>query len=213
MKSSYWLLSAAGAALIVGATAAQAPAQQTPDGAALFDLRCKMCHEPAISRAPDRATLASMPAASIVDALTNGVMVPMAGGLTPADKSAIAAFLTQTPDAHPAPTATRGAPAGPPPPSGVDVPCATNPPITPTGTDWTNLGFDVNGRRYNPTPGLTTAQVSRLKVKWSFAMSGGGMPTVIGDYLFITNRNGKSYALDAKTGCVHWAIEVGSRTT
>jgi polyvinyl alcohol dehydrogenase (cytochrome) len=213
MKTSYWFLSVAGAALIVGATTAQAQAQQMPDGAALFDSHCKMCHEPAISRAPDRTTLAAMPQASIVDALTNGVMVPMAAGLTPADKTAIAAFLTQTPDAHPGPVAARGAPAGPPAPAGVDKMCATNPPIAPTATDWTSVGFDVNNRRYNPNPGLTTAEVSRLKVKWSFAMGGGSMPTVIGDYLFIANRAGKTYALDAKTGCVHWAIETASRTT
>lgn len=210
MKSSYWLLSAAGAALVLGATAVSAPAQQTPNGAALFDSHCKMCHDPAITRAPDRTTLAAMPAASIVDALTNGVMAPMATGLTPADKTAIAAFLTQTPDAHPGPAAAAGAA---PPPAGVDKMCATNPPITATSTDWTNLGYDVNSRRYNPTPGLTAAEVPRLKVKWSFAMGGGGMPTVIGDYLFITNRAGKTYALDAKTGCVHWAIETASRTT
>ncbi len=54
----------------------------------------------------------------------------------------------------------------------------------------------------------------RLKVKWAFSMAGGGQPTVIGDWLFITNRGGKFYALDAKTGCVHWAIEdAASRTT
>src|SRR6202035_939754 len=41
-----------------------------------------------------------------------------------------------------------------------------------------------------------------------------GQPTVVGDWLFITNRGGKFYALDAKTGCVHWAVEdAASRTT
>jgi polyvinyl alcohol dehydrogenase (cytochrome) len=40
------------------------------------------------------------------------------------------------------------------------------------------------------------------------------MPTVVGDWLFTTNRNGRFYALDAKTGCVRWVVEgVGSRTT
>ena len=48
----------------------------------------------------------------------------------------------------------------------------------------------------------------KLKVKWAFAMTGGGQPTVVGDWLLVTNRSGKFYALDAKTGCVHW---VGGR--
>ena len=39
------------------------------------------------------------------------------------------------------------------------------------------------------------------------------MPTVIGDWLFMANRTGKLYALDAKTGCVHWVVDAASRTT
>ena len=44
-------------------------------------------------------------------------------------------------------------------------------------------------------------------MKWSFAMVGGAQPTVVGDWLFITNRSGEFYALDANTGCVHWVVE------
>jgi polyvinyl alcohol dehydrogenase (cytochrome) len=45
-------------------------------------------------------------------------------------------------------------------------------------------------------------------------MPGGGQPIVVGNWLFITNRSGKFYALDAKTGCVHWAVDdASSRTT
>jgi polyvinyl alcohol dehydrogenase (cytochrome) len=55
--------------------------------------------------------------------------------------------------------------------------------------------------------------VPKLKVKWAYAMAGGGMPTVVGDWLFISNRSGKTYALDAKTGCVHWALDIAARTT
>jgi polyvinyl alcohol dehydrogenase (cytochrome) len=45
-------------------------------------------------------------------------------------------------------------------------------------------------------------------------MVGGGMPTVVGDWLFFTNRTGKFYALDARSGCARWIAEgVTSRTT
>jgi polyvinyl alcohol dehydrogenase (cytochrome) len=185
-----------------------ATAQQAPNGSALFDSRCKACHDPAIDRAPNRSTLAAMRSSSIIEALTNGVMTPMAAGLSAADKAAIAEYLTLMPDAHPAaPGAVASAPAG------IDKPCLTHPAISPTDTDWTSVGFDTQSRRYNPHPGLSVSEVSRLKVKWSFAMSGGSMPTVIGDWLFMSNRSGKVNALDAKTGCVHWAIEATSRTT
>ncbi len=191
---------------------AQTPASAI--GETIFNARCKSCHEPAIDRAPSRVALSAYGAAQIVQAMTNGVMSPMAQGLSQSDKDAVAAYLTTAqvgPDAHPAPGAARPIPAAA---RGVDVMCATNPPIHETPTDWRSVGLDANSSRYQPNPGLKAADVSKLQVKWSFAMSGGSMPTVIGDWLFITNRSGKFYALDAKTGCVHWVLEgVGARTT
>ena len=68
--------------------------------------------------------------------------------------------------------------------------------------------------RFQRRPGLTPADAPKLKVKWSFSMTGGGQPTVVGDWLFVTNRSGKFYALDARTGCVHWSVDdLVSRTT
>ncbi|MGZ6016498.1 MAG: outer membrane protein assembly factor BamB family protein [Phenylobacterium sp.] len=173
-------------------------------GGTVFNTRCKACHEPNIDRAPSRATLATYPPAAIIDALTNGVMKPMAAGLSDADKQNVAAFLT-APDAS-AQTAAARRPA-PPAAVGVDVKCETNPPIKATGSDWTSVGLETS-HRYQANPGLKTADIARLKVKWSFAMSGSsGMPTVIGDWLFTANRSGKFYALDPNTGCVRWVVD------
>ncbi len=217
MRHSAWT---AFAAAVVGATmlaaSSTAPAQ-TPapaSGEAVFNARCKSCHEPAIDRAPSRVALSAFPPAQIIQALTNGVMTPMAQGLSQSDKEAVAAFLTTAqagPDAHPAPGGARPVSTMA---RGVDVMCAANPPIQETASDWRSVGMDVNSRRYQPNPGLKASDVPKLKVKWAFAMTGGSMPTVIGDWLFITNRSGKFYALDAKTGCVHWVLDnVASRTT
>ena len=215
MKAWIWVAAAAvsGALLAVPVSAA-AQAVSPSAGEAVFNARCKSCHEPAIDRAPNRVALSALQPAQIVTALTSGVMTAMAQGLSTADKEAVAAFLTTAqagPDAHPAPGAARPVPTAA---RGVDVMCTVNSPIQATPTDWTSVGFDANSRRFQPNPGLTAAQVPKLKVKWSFAMAGGSMPTVIGDWLFITNRSGKFYALDAKTGCVHWVLEgVSARTT
>ncbi len=191
-----------------------AHAQDAAAGEQVFNARCKGCHEPAIERAPTKATLSTYPSATIVDALTNGVMKPMAAGLSDADKAAVAAYLTAQAVPGPAPT-QRAAGARPAPPTvvGIDVKCDVNPPIKATPSDWTSVGLDTS-HRYQALPGLTLAQIPKLKVKWSFAMSGGSMPSVIGDWLFITNRSGKFYALDANTGCVRWVVENAvSRTT
>jgi polyvinyl alcohol dehydrogenase (cytochrome) len=169
------------------------------NGADVFNARCKSCHEPAVARAPTRAELAFRAPADIVTALTTGVMSPMAKGLSRAEIDAVALFL--------APGQQLGS-------AGEDKMCPTNGPIKASASDWPALGPDENSSRYQPKPGISAADVANLKVKWAFSMPGGGQPVVVGDWLFITNRGGKFYALDAKTGCVHWAVEdAGSRTT
>jgi len=86
----------AGAAIL----ATSAVGQTAPDrakGQAIFEERCKACHDPAVDRAPPREELAAKPTADIVAALTTGPMAPVAEGLTPQDKQAIAAYLTAKP--------------------------------------------------------------------------------------------------------------------
>ena len=209
MNSKFWLVLAVS---VAGALRAGASAHaEASSGQNIYNARCAGCHEGGADRAPNRTALSAFPAGHIVDVLTNGIMQPMAAGLSDPDKQAVAAFLTSAPAA---PQAATGA-ARPQQASngGVDKICAVHPPIRSTGSDWTEVGFGANAMRYQPTPGLRASDVPKLKVKWSFAMPGGSMPTVIGDWLFIANRTGKLYALDAKTGCVHWVVNAQSRTT
>jgi polyvinyl alcohol dehydrogenase (cytochrome) len=180
------------------ARAEETSTHQPADGKSVFDARCKSCHEPAVERAPTRAELALRSPADIVAVLTSGVMAPMAKGLSHPDIEAVALYLAP----------------GRPGSAGADKPCAVNAPIQASSSDWPTLGPDDNSTRFQPNPGFRAADVPRLKLKWSFSMPGGGQPIVVGDWLFITNRGGKFYALDARLGCVHWAVEeAGSRTT
>jgi mono/diheme cytochrome c family protein len=87
---------AASAAILAGSAAGQA-APDKARGEAIFEERCKACHDPAVDRAPTREELAAKPPADIVAALTTGPMVPVAEGLTPEDKQAVAAYLTAKP--------------------------------------------------------------------------------------------------------------------
>jgi polyvinyl alcohol dehydrogenase (cytochrome) len=178
---------------------AQQAGAQPATGEAVFNTRCKMCHEPAVERAPGRMELAYRPRKDIVAALTTGVMAPMAQGLSRPEIEAVALFLAPGPQLASA---------------GTDKMCASNAPIRASASDWPILGLDENSSRFQPNPGFKAADVARLKVKWAFSMVGGGQPIVIGDWLFITNRGDKFYALDAKSGCVHWAVDdASSRTT
>ena len=79
--------------LLAAPAAGQAPAPPER-GAAIFAERCKECHEAGDDRTPPRAELAKKTVDEIVAALTTGPMVPVAEGLTPDDKRAVAVFLT-----------------------------------------------------------------------------------------------------------------------
>jgi polyvinyl alcohol dehydrogenase (cytochrome) len=91
--------SAGAAAVILAVAVLAAPAAgQTPApvarGAAIFAERCKECHDPATDRAPSRQELAAKTPEEIVAAMTTGPMTPVAEGLTPEEKQAVATFLT-----------------------------------------------------------------------------------------------------------------------
>jgi mono/diheme cytochrome c family protein len=84
--------------------AAPSPAAMSADGQALFNQRCKTCHNAAAADAPEQSALAAHPRATIVATLTSGEMADMAKDLTPAQIAAIATYLTpsQGPAASPA---------------------------------------------------------------------------------------------------------------
>lgn len=204
---------AAGLAAVISLTPAAAQAV----GKSVFETRCQTCHEPAVDRAPSRADLAQRPQADIVKSLTSGIMKPMAEGLSEAEIQAVASYVSSV-----------GAPTAAARPTGAEMPqvalrtgvigtypmCASHPPITATPGDWASTGLDDPSTRFQRRPGLAASDVPKLKVKWAFSMTGGGQPTVIGDWLFVTNRSGTFFAMDARSGCVHWAVEdLVARTT
>jgi len=212
------VLAAVSAASLWGSSAMAQPSAPNA-GAAIYESRCKSCHEGGNERAPSVADLARRPKDDIVKALTTGIMAPMASGLTQADKEAVAGYLTTAKTAAPPAQAGRGDVEMPQiaikgGPATNDPKCASIPPIRPSGSDWASMGVDDRSSRFQRNPGLKAGDVPRLKLKWAFSMAGGGQAAVVGDWLWITNRSGKFYALDAKTGCVRWSVsDLVSRTT
>lgn len=58
--------------------------------------------------------------------------------------------------------------------------------------------------------GITAEDIPNLKLKWVFAfpdaaVANWSQPSVVGGTLYVTSDNFFVYALDAKTGCVHWS--------
>lgn len=182
-----------------------------PAGQALYDQRCKSCHEPAQGRTPGREQLAQRNPADIFVALKSGAMKAMSQGLSDTDMKDIAGYLTSSGKSDSL-TSMLNPPASKS--ATVDKLCPAGKTLKASASSWALSGFDGASSRFQTHAGLTAQNVSRLKVKWSFSMEGGGQPAVLGNWVFATNRNGSFYALDGKTGCVIWSVlDAQSRNT
>ena len=213
------------------ATNVPAPAAPTPRvaqltaeeasnrGRLLYEQRCAACHDHAIDRTPARDVIAKNTPAFIFAALTNGVMQPMAAGLTEDEMKAIALYLNPVSGSRgtagdPNVNAIWGASSAGMPLDGPK--CATPaPPVNlAAGDQWNGWSPDTDNSRYQKHSGLSAGDVPRLKLKWAFRYPGSknGQASVIGDRLFVTSMSGAIYALDAKTGCVYWRHDSKSAT-
>lgn len=167
-RFGWWLPFAALLALGFSASASSAdPAPMALDGAALYQQHCASCHDnpDAASRAPIKAFLGSRGPDAVYAVLSEGVMKPMAEGLSTIELDAIVVHLTGTPPSHGA-----AAPA-------VDPDLAAARKVnSPPGTDgpaWNGWSPTLDNARYAAAAGLDARDVAKLKVKWSFAFAGG----------------------------------------
>jgi polyvinyl alcohol dehydrogenase (cytochrome) len=181
---------------------AAAAAAHVARGAALFKAKCASCHDPAVDRAPSKTALARRFPDDIATALKSGKMQPMAADLSDEDIQSIATYLGAD-----GMTEQAADPAA----------CGSAKKFSMSGPGWNGWSIDARNSRAQPNPGLSKADVPRLKVKWSMTYTGGryGQPSIVGGRLFLTSSSGRIYALDAKTGCMYWRFDAdaGARTT
>jgi polyvinyl alcohol dehydrogenase (cytochrome) len=177
-----------------------APAQSEPEAgaAAIYRERCAQCHDGGVARAPDTAALRQMSRENIRAALANGSMVAQAQGLTEVQLDEISRYLAN---------------AAAPMDGATDAFCAKQSEFVTdplAGPHWTGWGVDLAQHRFQPAAmaELPADDVPKLKLKWAFGFPGvnraSGQPAVAGGRLFVGSVGGRVYALDAKTGCVHW---------
>ena len=180
------------------------------DGAALYHQRCAVCHDASSSdRVPDRSAVQQMSSASIVKVLETGVMRMVAGSLAPAERDAIAEYLTGKPPHAKAEAAV-------PPQAGLCKSPSRSFSVDPNAPQWNGWGVDGYNRRFQPAAmaGISAADVPRLKLKWAFGFEGDTLaysqPTVVGGRVFVGSEHGEVFSLDAATGCVHWSFQAES---
>ena len=184
--------------------AAQQPPQSPVNGSAVFDRACASCHQAGQTAVPPPDAIRALAPEAIVNSLTIGKMAVQGAGLTPAERSAVAQFLTgRTPAAAATASSTSNR-------------CtAAAPALDPAGgTSWMGWGNDPTNSRFAAQGGLTAADLPRLKLKWAFwydgATSARVQPAMAGGKLFAASDNAELHALDPKTGCTYWTFKAES---
>ena len=177
-------------------------------GEALFGTYCATCHEGpgANPQAPGRDVMRRMSAEQILESLERGAMRTRAAERSRAQRRALAEYLS-------------GKPLGAD--SGGSIPksafCAAAPALRADalgGPAWNGWGNGIANARFQSADaaGLKANDLSQLKLKWAFgfpgATSAGTQPVVTGGRVYVATAEGDVYVLDAKTGCVHWTLEV-----
>jgi polyvinyl alcohol dehydrogenase (cytochrome) len=174
------LLVGISAPLILCAQTRPAPDPEHPQNTAraiyLFAERCARCHDNSGSAAaPDRYTLNSRTPEQILAVLTSGSMAQYAKGLTDLEVRYIAVYLGGRPlgadavgDINAMKNACPAKPLGGPEKAG----------------EWNGWAPDPGNSRFQPNPGISAADVPRLKLKWAFGFPQGnsayGQPSVFG---------------------------------
>ena len=179
------------------------PRVDTDEGFALFQQKCFTCHGNAAAApsAPSPETLRAMGPDRVYEALTTGPMKAVGDTLSDAERKMVSAAVGGR--------ILGSAGAG----EARDMPnrCKSNPPVRLTGPAWNGWGGDLQNTRFRTKAqaGLTAKDLPRLKLKWAFglpnSMSAYSQPTVVGGRVFIGTDTGNVYAIDARTGCVHWS--------
>jgi polyvinyl alcohol dehydrogenase (cytochrome) len=180
-----------------------------PSGQDLYEARCATCHaRPTNDRIPSRADLAKLQPQQVVDALEKGAMTVQAQGLSAAEIRALAAFVGNA-----APT-----PAAPASSAAITNACPANTAAfnlnSASDIGWNGWGNNNQNTRYQPNPGLSPADVPKLKLKWAFGFPDDtravAQPAIAGGRVFVGSHGGKVYSLDLATGCTHWMFNAGA---
>ena len=89
------------------------------------------------------------------------------------------------------------------------------------GEDWPNYGNDRGAQRYSPLTQITPANVTSLKVAWTYHMKPADAtrvattettPLVVGNIMYLGSPYGHIVALDATTGKEIWNYKMPGNT-
>jgi polyvinyl alcohol dehydrogenase (cytochrome) len=175
--------------------------QSRQHGAELFAARCAACHENGVNRAPSKIVLALMTPQGVERALSDGVMKPMAQGLSETDRRNVAEYLTRRRSSAAVAPRMCAADASP-------FDFGEPPPLAGWGFEPGNAHAVTEA-----SAGLDAARAKHLTLKWALAFPNAlrarSQPTLGGGAIYVGSHDGSVFALDRKTGCARWIFQAG----
>ena len=170
------------------------------DGMALYQAHCAACHDGQVPRAPHMITFSTIGAATILNAMNNGVMRAQAAALSASEREVLAGFLAGEAMAPPKPVLACSDPMSEL--ASVDAAAMQG---------W---GGNAENHRHSDGAGLDRNNVDQLALKWVFAYPGAlrarSQPLVHDGVIFVGSQSGDIYALDLESGCAHWTYSAGA---
>ncbi|MDE0064237.1 MAG: PQQ-binding-like beta-propeller repeat protein [Gammaproteobacteria bacterium] len=170
---------------------------ETALGERVFSERCAECHSSSVIE-PSVAGLTKLNPEYIYRSLWSGIMREAAVGLNDAERQAVAQYLGGLVPEKPSAEVSNFCDAKALTANGA------------TGA-WGAWAPDTRNSRHLADSGLTAQQVARARLKWAFVIpdtgsttNAGNQPTVHAGRLYIGSRSGFVFALDARSGCIHW---------
>jgi polyvinyl alcohol dehydrogenase (cytochrome) len=172
---------------------------EAQDGSALYKERCASCHDSPEGRIPSISSIKQMTGEAIYAALTNGAMKSQTSGLSTQEVISLVVYIAPAGVANAKPAFEKN--------------CKENPPLKAGASAWAGWSPSVTNSRYQDAKaaGLAAGDVPRLKLKWAFNLGAvtmaRGQPAVAFNRVFTGTLAGDVYAIDAASGCVHWALK------
>ncbi|HEY1091674.1 MAG TPA: PQQ-binding-like beta-propeller repeat protein, partial [Burkholderiaceae bacterium] len=199
---------------------AQGAAARAIDAEAVFKAHCAVCHEPAVNRAPSRDELRTRTVQDVFEALTNGVMQPMAANLSADEKGALASFLGGRTDERVIAFVPRGTTDAAAPP---EIKQASAKAIAsvfskyravtaamldkPPENEWLLPARTRDSNNFSPLTGINRQNVANLKEAWRAPLQFGPsmpIPLVHDGVMFLQTTPDVVLALDAASGELLW---------
>ena len=204
MPTNFCALPAVTLLLLATALGQSALAQEAEQ---LFASHCAVCHEapdPATAaHTPSRADMARFTPGSVYAALDDGLMRLQGAALADGEKRLLAEWITGTALDEIALEMQSGLCEAPGSAPAVRAAQADS-------GEWNGWGPDAHNTRYAAHAGIAASDLERLELAWAWGLPGEsqprGQPAVVDGRLYVGNRAGAVYALDARSGCTHWTF-------